>query len=97
MKQKTEITFEVEETIVLRQGGNKLKTFCPQCRELVELTTPQIAAALVGLSEREIFRLIENGRLHFVENERVFVCWNSLVNRSEPPALASGECSESTL
>ena len=80
MKRKTEITLEVEETIILRQGGNKLKTFCPQCQASVEMTTPQIAAELSGSSEREIFRLIENGQVHFVEAERVFVCRNSLAN-----------------
>ena len=90
MKQKTEITFEVEETIILRQSGNKFKAFCPQCEALVEMFTPPIAAALSGYSEREIFRLIENGRLHFVEAYRIFVCRNSLTNRSESPALASG-------
>ena len=42
------------------------------------LALPLIAATLCGLSEREIFRLIENGRIHFVEAERVLVCPNSL-------------------
>ena len=78
MKQKKEITFEVEETIILRQSRNRLEAFCPQCQALVEMTTPQTAAALCGLSEREIFRLIENGRLHFLEAERIFICRNSL-------------------
>jgi hypothetical protein len=47
-------------------------------------------AALFGSSEREIFCLIENGRVHFRETERIFVCLNSLADRSEPPALAGG-------
>ncbi len=89
MKRKTEITFEIEEIISLRQGGNRLQAFCPQCQTLVEMLAPQIAAALSGLSEREIFRLIENERVHFVETDRVFVCRNSLM-KSEPPALADG-------
>lgn len=90
MKQKTEITLEVEETIILRQSGNKFKAFCPQCQALVEMITPQITAALTGLGEREIFRLIEAAEIHFVEAERIFVCRDSLANGSEPPALASG-------
>ncbi|MDQ3749982.1 MAG: hypothetical protein M3367_13380 [Acidobacteriota bacterium] len=89
MKQKTEITFEVEETTVLRQEVRKFEAFCPQCQTLVEMFAPQIAAALSGLSEREIFRLIENERVHFVETDRVFVCRNSLM-KSEPPTLADG-------
>ncbi len=80
MKQKAEITLEVEETIILRQGRNKLEVFCSQCQASVEMTTPQIAATLCSSSEREIFRLIENGRIHFVEAERIFICRNSLTN-----------------
>lgn len=84
MKQKTQITFEVEETIILRQVEKTFMDFCPECQALVEMTTPQIAAALLNLSEREIFRLIENGRLHFTEAERIFICQNSLTNGTEP-------------
>ena len=90
MKQKTEITLEVEETIILRQDAKKFMAFCTQCQALVEMITPPIAAALAGLSEREIFRLIEKGRLHFVEAERIFVCQNSLTSGTEPLPLTSG-------
>jgi len=83
MKQKTEIILEVEETIILRQVAQTLTGFCPQCQAPVEMLTPQLAAALCGLSEREIFRLIENGRLHFTEAERIFVCRNSLTIAAE--------------
>jgi hypothetical protein len=82
MKQKVEITLEVEETIILRQGEKILTEFCPLCQASVEMITPPIAAALTGSSEREIFRLIENGRLHFREAERIFVCRNCLTERS---------------
>jgi hypothetical protein len=80
MKQKTEITLEVEETIILRQEPKRVHVLCPQCQALVEMITPQYAAELSGLSERGIFRLIENGLIHFTEAERVFVCRNSLAN-----------------
>jgi hypothetical protein len=78
MKQKTEITFEVEETIILRQSGNRLEAFCPQCQALVEMITPQLAAAVSKKPIREIFRLIESGRLHFMETDEIRVCLNSL-------------------
>src|SRR5687768_2881291 len=83
MKQKVEITFEVEKTIVRRQAEKVLTGFCPQCRASVEIITPPIAVALTGLSGREIFRLIENGRLPFVEAGRVFVCRNSRTDGTE--------------
>jgi hypothetical protein len=44
------------------------------------MITPQRAAAVFKLNEREVFRFIENGRLHFVEAERIFVCRDSLTN-----------------
>ncbi|MDQ3749986.1 MAG: hypothetical protein M3367_13400 [Acidobacteriota bacterium] len=51
MKQKTEITFEVEEIIILRQGAEMLTAVCPQCQRVVEMFTPQIAALFLGFSE----------------------------------------------
>jgi hypothetical protein len=84
MKRKAEIIFEIEETITLRQSGHELQAFCPRCRALVEMIAPQIAAAICGLGEREIFRSIESGRLHYVEAERILICRNSLSNETEP-------------
>ena len=78
MKQKTEITFEVEETIILRQVAEIVMGFCPQCQALVEMLTPQLAAAVSKTPIREIFRLIESGRLHFMETDEIRVCLNSL-------------------
>ncbi len=90
MKRKTEITFEVEETIILRQEARKFEVFCPQCQSPVEMLTTETAAAFLGLSEREIFRLIETGKIHFVEAERVFVCREFLRNKSELSTSAGG-------
>ena len=78
MKQKAEIIFEVEETIILRQSRNRLEAFCPQCQALVEMLTPQLAAAVSKTPIRGIFRLIESGRLHFMETDEIRVCLNSL-------------------
>ena len=90
MKQKTEITFEIEERIILRASGERFQAFCPACRAIVEMFTPLVLAGLSGFTEREIFRLIEAGKVHFVEAERVFVCRNSLANKTPPPALTGG-------
>jgi hypothetical protein len=56
---------------------------CEQGSALAEMLTRETAARLSDFSEREIFRLIENGRLHFTEAERIFVCRNSLMNTAE--------------
>ena len=83
MKRTTEIVLEIEEKIVLRQGETHITAFCQECQALVNMASPHIAAVLLGLSEREIFRLIEAGCVHFVEAERILVCFNSLKNLKE--------------
>lgn len=89
MKQKAAITFESEETIVLKHRRKKVSVyFCPGCEAMVEMISPDVLALLTGISEREVFRLIENGQVHFVETERVFVCRDSLMNRSQMSVVA---------
>jgi hypothetical protein len=89
MKQKTEIVFEVEELVTVKYRRSFIG-LCRQCNALAEMLTTEAAAALSGLSEREIFRRIETGEIHFLEAERVFICRNSLTNGSQPPALTDG-------
>ncbi|MBC7899863.1 MAG: hypothetical protein H7070_07385 [Saprospiraceae bacterium] len=78
MKQRAEITFETQETIVLREGSKILTVFCPKCRKNVLMAAPQAIAILLGSTEREIFRLVEAGKIHFTETGRVLVCLKSL-------------------
>lgn len=80
MTQKTEIEFELSETIAYTRRGERLETFCPRCETLVEMATPQIAAILTRTTERGVFRQVESGEVHFVETDRVLVCLNSLTN-----------------
>lgn len=80
MKRKAEITFEIEETTIVRQATKLVSAFCMQCQTPVKMLTPEIAAAFSGFSEREIFRLMEAGKIHFVEAERPYICRNSLEN-----------------
>jgi hypothetical protein len=79
MKQKTEIVFEIEESVVVKIRAGFIG-LCPECNRLTEMLTTETAAALSGLGEREIFRLIEKAEIHFIEAERIFVCRNSLTN-----------------
>lgn len=80
MKRKTEIIFEVEETIVLRQAAKISHAFCPQCEASVVMISPQMVADLSNLTEREIYRRVEIGALHFIETDGVLICLNSLIN-----------------
>jgi hypothetical protein len=74
MGQRTEFTFEVEETILLKQGGKIVPGYCPTCDIDVELVSPDVLTLASGISEREIFRLVEAGSIHFEETDRMLVC-----------------------
>jgi hypothetical protein len=78
MTQKMEITFEVEETITVKQGGKILIEICPRCGQETELASPEVIALATGASEREIFRLMETGQIYFVEADRVYACTRCL-------------------
>ena len=78
MMQKTQIEIELSETIAYSRRSERFETFCPNCKSLVEMATPQIAAILTQSTEREIYRLIEADQIHFIETVRIFVCLSSL-------------------
>ena len=74
MKQKAEITFEVEETIVVRQGEKIKSEFCPMCQDVTTTAPPRVLALVADSTEREIFRLIEAGVIYFTEDKQVRAC-----------------------
>jgi hypothetical protein len=82
MKQRAEMTFEIEETVVVRRGEKLSREFCPLCGIVVDMLTPQLAAALSKKPVREIFRLIEAGKLHFSETDGGLICLNCLTASS---------------
>lgn len=88
MKQKVEITVEVEETIVLRQGEQIGSEFCPHCRIVSAMIAPRAIAIFSGPKEREIFRLIETGEIYFVEANGVRVCLSCLHRYSSERRIA---------
>jgi len=77
MTQKTEIEIEVSETVAYRRRSERFENYCPTCKSMSEMATPQIAAVLSHTTEREIYRMVETGDIHFVETDRVLVCLKS--------------------
>jgi hypothetical protein len=74
-KKRTEITIEVEEVIHAIGHRHQLTcAWCPACQCEVPMVTPQSIAISLGVPEREIFRLIEAGKVHFTETDRIFAC-----------------------
>jgi hypothetical protein len=83
MKDKTTIEIELSETVAYSRRSERFESFCPGCRAMVEMTTPQVAAISMHVTEREIYRLVETGDIHFVETDRVLVCLRSLPKSEE--------------
>jgi hypothetical protein len=84
MNDKTKIQIELSETVVVYSGRTeRFKAFCPVCKSMVEMAPAPVAAVLNHTSEREIYRLVETGEVHFVETDRVLICVPSLPNREE--------------
>ncbi len=91
MKQKTEIEFELSETVAYTKREDKFEAYCTQCKSSVEMAAPQIAAIQTRSTEREIYRLVETDKVHFVETDRVSICLKSLTETlSEPQAELGG-------
>ena len=88
MKRTTEVTFEIEELVAIK-ARRAFKGFCNRCNAFVQMLPVEAVAILTGRGEREIFRLIESGEIHFVEAERVFVCRDSSMSESKTPITSS--------
>jgi len=82
-----EVTIETQESVVLRGSSDRRSTlkWCPACRRQVEMVTPERAAQIAGVSPRTIYRWIEAGTIHSVED-----CGHPLICR---PALAFSQIS----
>jgi len=78
MTKTNQIEIELNETVAYSRASEKFECFCPGCKALVELATPQVAAIITRITEREIYRLVETNEVHFVETDRVLVCLKSL-------------------
>ena len=63
-----------------RRRSEQFEAFCPPRQSPVETATPPIAAVLTPSTEREIYRLVETGAVHFVETDLVLICLNSLTD-----------------
>jgi len=78
MPRKTVIEIEFNETFAYVNRVEKVEVYCPMCEEKIEFVAPQIAAVTLNTTEREIYRLVESGRVHFLETSGVLVCMKSI-------------------
>ena len=81
-KNRTEISFETHEVTIIRFNLNQtVVRFCAACGANVRYLPVSRAAGVLRISERQVYRLIENGQIHSTETETgaLLVCRNSLV------------------
>jgi formate dehydrogenase assembly factor FdhD len=82
-KEKTTITIENYRRTVIhlkRNVGNT--TVCELCGIETTMIRPHEAAKILKITPREIFRLVESGKVHFLEAEtsELFICRESCQN-----------------
>jgi hypothetical protein len=80
-KRITKFTIETERTFIFRCFGDQMTGWCLTCRAEAQIATVQGAAREAGLNELAIYRLLDEGVLHFTEDSdgRVLICLNSLL------------------
>jgi hypothetical protein len=79
MKRRLEIIVEHERVVL--SGRTRLwpDGWCASCKAIVQFAPPDQASILAEASLRDVFQWIEEGRLHFVEQQReLAVCLVSL-------------------
>ena len=80
--QETKIYIEMRERTIVRPLPDSISGYCELCEKEAFFLMPELAAIESGLSIREIYRRVENGRVHFREfpNGPPEICRNSLNN-----------------
>jgi hypothetical protein len=78
---RTEITIETHEVIVIRHRGKFPKPSCVKCGAQAVLLTLDEATAVFQYTTRELCRLVEEEKIHFIETSRgsLLVCPESLI------------------
>jgi hypothetical protein len=84
MRQRTEVTFEIEETVVLRRGGRLLREHCPLCQTPTDLASLEVLSLLSGLSKEEIYCLVAAGLVYAIGNGEPLACLKCFWNLRSP-------------
>lgn len=82
-KIRRKIISETKQFAVLIGPAAASDILCKLCGEKSAMISPLLAAKLSRTSTREVYRLIETGKVHFIEmpDSQVFVCSVSFFHR----------------
>lgn len=75
------LALEFERTIVIRRRKGPLSVWCAGCNVDVVMLTPDEATVLTSITTRALFRLVDEGRVHFSETNEglVWICLPTLL------------------
>ena len=68
-KRRTEIAFELEQTIIVKRRSGSASGWCNDCELEVVMITPDEAASITSMTTRALYRLVDAGIIHFTETE----------------------------
>lgn len=94
MKRRTRRTFtETKQVALVVDSVSESGLACEICTGNSRLVSPLLAAQILQTDTRVIYRLIESGKIHFVETngKQLFVCLSSLAEASARHELALGQ------
>jgi len=63
----TRTTLEMREVFVIKGSRLRKRVLCTQCSERTPMVTVREAINMSGISARSIYRVIEEGGVHFAE------------------------------
>jgi hypothetical protein len=78
---RTKTTIAIHQVYLVRQGESFAPVLCSECATgLASMVTPEEAATVTGVPRRSIYRLIEAGLIHYLEeaDDSLLVCLNSI-------------------
>lgn len=77
---RIEITVERQRILIVKRRRPAAAVWCETCAGRPQMHTLDEATRLLGLSERDIFRRVEGGLVHFSESAdgALLICCNSL-------------------
>ena len=79
-KRVRRVTVKTERTLVFRSHGSVRVDLCDECLAEVGMVSVDQAAREAGVSELQIYSLVEEGALHFKEDAvgHILICLDSL-------------------
>ena len=76
----TEIVIETHQVFRIRRPLRIAPIWCADCAMQSEMVAPELAASIVHVNTRAIYRRVEAGQIHYFETPtgNLLVCLNSL-------------------